>query len=153
MTLVTDRADFDDPRLAAFLQEHLDDLRPTAPPESQHALDLDGLRRPVVRMWVVEDAEGIVATGALALVAEGHEEVKSMRTHPRARGRGVARALLAHLLDDARARGVQRVSLETGSQDFFAAARALYAGAGFEICGPFGSYTDDPNSTYMTRMV
>ncbi|MFD1826983.1 MULTISPECIES: GNAT family N-acetyltransferase [Mumia] len=153
MTLATDRADFDDPRLAAFLQEHLDDLAPTAPPESQHALDLDGLRRPAVRMWCVEDPEGIVATGALVVVEPAHEELKSMRTHPRARGRGLARDLVGHLLDDARTRGVRRVSLETGSQDFFLPARALYAKAGFEVCGPFGTYVLDPHSTYMTRMV
>jgi putative acetyltransferase len=74
-----------------------------------------------------------------------------MRTEPRARGRGVAAALHAHALDDARSRGVERVSLETGSMAFFAPARALYARAGFEPCAPFGSYVDDPLSTFMTR--
>src|SRR5699024_8749298 len=120
------RADFDDPRLAAFLQAHLDDMEPTAPPESRHALDLAALRAPHVRMWVAADVEGIVATVALAEIGEGHEELKSMRAEPRARGRGLARAMLAHALADARARGVTRVSLETGSMAFFEPARALY---------------------------
>ena len=73
-----------------------------------------------------------------------------MRTAPRVRGRGIASALLAHALADARSRGVERVSLETGSMEFFAPARALYARSGFEPCGPFGSYVADPLSTFMT---
>jgi putative acetyltransferase len=145
------RADFADPRLVAFLRAHLDDMEPTAPPESRHALDLAALQAPHVRMWVATDPDGIVGTAALAVVEEGHEELKSMRTEPRARGRGVASALLAHALDDARSRGVERVSLETGAMAFFAPARALYARAGFEPCAPFGSYVDDPLSTFMTR--
>jgi len=144
------RADFADPRLAAFLQAHLDDLAPTAPPESRHALDLPALRAPHVRMWVATDAEGIVGTAALAALDEDHEELKSMRTEPRVRGRGVASGLLAHVLADARERGVARVSLETGSMAFFEPARSLYAKAGFVPCGPFGSYVADPNSTFMT---
>ncbi|WP_374457140.1 GNAT family N-acetyltransferase [Nocardioides sp.] len=144
------RADFGDPRLAAFLQAHLDDMEPTAPAESRHALDLSGLDQPHVRMWVVTDADGIAGTAALANLGGGHEELKSMRTEPRARGRGVASGLLAHALADARARGVTRVSLETGSMAFFEPARRLYAAAGFVPCGPFGSYVEDPNSTFMT---
>ena len=153
MTPTITRADFADPRLGEFLQAHLDDMEPTAPAESRHALDLGALRAPGVRLWVATDAEGIVGTGALAVVEPGHEEVKSMRTAPRARGRGIARALLLHLVDDARARGVVRLSLETGSMAFFAPARALYATAGFEPCEPFGSYVEDPNSVFMTRLL
>lgn len=145
------RADFSSPSLLAFLQAHLDDLEPTAPPESRHALDLAGLQLPRVRMWTALDGDDVVGTVALAALDEpGHEELKSMRTDPERRGRGIAAALLAHALDDARAREVRRVSLETGSMDFFLPARRLYAKAGFVECGPFGSYTDDPNSTFMT---
>ncbi|HSU02880.1 MAG TPA: GNAT family N-acetyltransferase [Nocardioides sp.] len=145
------RADFEDPRLAPFLQAHLDDMEPTAPPESRHALDLAALRAPHVRLWVATDGEVIVGTVALAQVDVRHEELKSMRTEPRARGRGIGSALLVHALDDATARGVERVSLETGSMAFFDPARALYARAGFEPCGPFGSYVEDPLSTFMTK--
>lgn len=150
MTPTIARADFTDQRLATFLQAHLDDLEPTAPPESRHALDLPALEGPRVRMWVATDADGIVGTAALAALDAHHEELKSMRTEPRVRGRGVASALLAHALDDARSRGVERVSLETGSMAFFAPARSLYAKAGFVPCGPFGTYVEDPNSTFMT---
>ncbi len=144
------RADFSDPRLAAFLQAHLDELEPTAPPGSRHALDLARLQGPGVRLWVARDETGLVGTAALAALEVGHEELKSMRTDPARRGTGVATKMLAHVLDDARSRGVERVSLETGSMDFFGPARAFYARAGFEPCEPFGSYVDDPNSTFMT---
>lgn len=144
------RADFGDPRLAAFLQAHLDDMEPTAPPESRHALDLTALQGDGVRLWVGADADGIIGTVALARVDDGHEELKSMRTEPRLRGTGVATRLLTHALDDARRRGVSRVSLETGSMEFFAPARRFYARAGFEACEPFGAYVVDPLSSFMT---
>ncbi|WP_224766301.1 GNAT family N-acetyltransferase [Nocardioides campestrisoli] len=147
-------ADFDDPALGMFLQQHLDEMAPTAPAESRHALPLDGLRAPGVRLRVAYDDSGsIVATGALAALAPDHEELKSMRTDPRRRGQGVAGQVLAHLLADARARDVARVSLETGSMDFFAPARALYRKAGFVPCGPFGSYREDPHSVFLTLLL
>ena len=144
------RADFGDPRLAAFLQAHLDDMEPTAPPESRHALDLTALQADGVRLWVGTVGDDLVATAALAALAGRHEELKSMRTDPALRGRGLASRMLAHVLDDARSRGVARVSLETGSMAFFEPARRFYARAGFVACPPFGSYVDDPNSTFMT---
>ncbi|WP_431218798.1 GNAT family N-acetyltransferase [Leifsonia xyli] len=150
MSIDIARADFADPALAAFLQAHLDDMEPTAPPESRHALDLDGLRAPGVRLWAATDDGEIVGTVALAALAPGHEELKSMRTDPLRRGRGIASLLLEFALADARFRGVERVSLETGAMDFFAPARRLYERAGFTPCGPFGKYTDDPLSVYYT---
>ena len=155
-TLVIARADFASPALREFLQAHLDDMEPTAPPESRHALDLAALQAPRVRLWTALDGETIVGTAALAALdgpgygEPGHEELKSMRTDPARRGEGIAAALLAFVLDDARTRGVERVSLETGSMEFFAPARRLYARAGFVECGPFGSYADDPNSAFLT---
>lgn len=149
-SIVVSRADFADPALAVFLQEHLDDMEPTSPPESRHALDLSGLQQPHVRLWTATDAGVIVGTVALAALEPGHEELKSMRTDPLRRGQGIGALLLDAALADARARGVQRVSLETGSMDFFAPARRLYERAGFRPCPPFGHYTDDPNSAYFT---
>ena len=140
-----DRADLRD-----FLQAHLNDMEPTAPPESRHALDLDGLRGPGVRMWVARLDDALVGTVALKAVDPAHDELKSMRTDPAARGTGVASALLRYALDDARARGVTRVSLETGSMAFFDPARALYRKHGFTECAPFGAYRPDPLSTFMT---
>ena len=152
MLMIT-RADFDDPALAAFLQAHLDDMEPTAPPESQHALDIDELNQPGVRLWVAHEDDALVGTAALAHLHGDHEELKSMRTDPTRRGSGIASTLLHHLLEDARSRGVRRISLETGSMAFFDAARALYRRYGFVECEPFGTYIEDPNSTFMTREV
>ena len=147
--MLISRADFADPALAAFLQAHLDDMEPTAPPESRHALDLDALQGDHVRLWVARAGDEIVGTAALAHVEAAHEELKSMRTDSARRGRGLAAQMLAHVLADARSRGVARVSLETGSMAFFEPARRFYARAGFVACPPFGSYVEDPNSTFM----
>ncbi|WP_053385146.1 GNAT family N-acetyltransferase [Leucobacter celer] len=144
------RADLADPRLIQFLHDHLRDLLPTAPPESRHALDLSGLCAPGVRVWAAADEESVLGTVALASLDSGHEELKSMRTDPARRGEGIASALLEHALADARERAVTRVSLETGSMEFFAPARGLYRKTGFQLCQPFGSYREDPNSVFMT---
>ncbi|MEE1618296.1 GNAT family N-acetyltransferase [Brachybacterium sp. J153] len=145
------RADFEDAALARFLQDHLDDMRSTAPPESRHAFDLSALDRPEVRLWCARlDAE-LVGTAALARIDAAHEELKSMRTAPHRRGQGIARALLRVVVDDARSRGVRRLSLETGSMEFFAGARALYRSEGFTPCDPFAHYSPDPNSIFLTR--
>jgi putative acetyltransferase len=151
VSVAIQRADFNDPTLGAFLQGHLDELAPTAPAESRHALNPGGLQAPHVALWVAHDDEGIVGTGALAALEPGHEELKSMRTDPQRRGQGVATQLLEHLLHDARCRRIRRISLETGSMEFFAPARALYAKAGFLLCSPFGPYREDPHSVFMTK--
>ena len=144
------RADFDDTALARFLQDHLDEMRPTAPPESRHALNLSELNRPEVRLWCARRDAELVGTVALARIDATHEELKSMRTAPNHRGRGIARNLLRVAVDDARSRGVRRISLETGSMGFFARARALYQSEGFVPCDPFAHYTPDPNSVFLT---
>jgi putative acetyltransferase len=146
------RDDLTDPAVVALLDGHVAELRSISPPESSHALDLEGLRAPGVTVWAARDADGtVLGCGALALLDAGHGEVKSMRTSPQAQRRGVARAVLEAVMDEARRLGLSRLSLETGSADFFAPARALYAAHGFTECGPFGGYRLDPHSTFMTR--
>lgn len=142
--------DLTDPAVIALLDGHVAQLRSISPPECSHALDLDGLRAPGVTFWVARDGDEVLGCGALTEVAPGHGEVKSMRTAPTAQRRGVARAVLAEILAEARRRGLSRLSLETGSADFFAPARALYAAHGFAECEPFGTYRSDPHSTFMT---
>lgn len=147
--------DLSDPRIATFLQEHLADMRRISPPESVHALDLDGLRRPEIRFWSAwvdtPDGDHLAGTAALKRLYAGHAELKSMRTAADLRGQGIAARMLVHVLDAARTAGHTRISLETGSQPFFAPARTLYARHGFEDCAPFGNYTLDPASHFMTR--
>lgn len=145
--------DLSDPRIADFLEEHLCDMRRVSPPESVHALDLDRLRQPGIRFWTLwaGDTDELLGTGALKQLDATHAEIKSMRTVSNRRGQGLGTTLLRHLIDEACASGITRLSLETGSQDFFAPARALYQRHGFVPCAPFGDYRPDPNSAFYTR--
>ncbi|GAB4367911.1 MAG: GNAT family N-acetyltransferase [Kiloniellaceae bacterium] len=138
------------PEIAALLEAHLALMRATSPPESTHALDLDGLRRPEIAFWTLWDGDDLLGCGALKQLDAAHGEIKSMHTAKAARGRGVARRMLAHIIAEARARGYRRLSLETGSMDAFAPARGLYAAFGFTFCEPFADYVLDPNSVFMT---
>jgi putative acetyltransferase len=113
-------------------------------------MDVERLRRPDVSFWSAWEGETLLGCAALRELDATHGELKSMRTAPAARGRGVARALLAHVLAEARARGYARLSLETGSQPGFEPARRLYASAGFGRCAPFGDYAEDPYSVFMS---
>jgi putative acetyltransferase len=138
------------PEIAALLEEHTAELRSISPPESKHALDLDGLRRPEITMWSVWDGETLVGCAALKDLGDGHGELKSMRITKQYTGRGLATMLLRHIVAEARTRGYRQLSLETGAMPFFEPARNLYRKHGFEPCGPFGSYAADPNSVFMT---
>ncbi|MFC8799290.1 GNAT family N-acetyltransferase [Promicromonospora sp. NPDC057138] len=153
MNIAPDSPARDDVR--RLLDEHLADMFATSPAESVHALDHSALLAPSVTFWTARDDDGtLLGCGALSELEPGAEtregEIKSMRTAGQARGRGVASELLMVVLTEAKRREYARVSLETGSQDFFAPARRLYARHGFAECGPFGSYTPDPNSVFMT---
>lgn len=135
--------------IAVFLQEHLDDMRATSPPESKHALDLDSLRQSDVKFWTVWEAKRLVGCGALKHLSSQQCEIKSMRVSSMQRGKGIASQLLQFILQQAADAGYQEVLLETGSMDFFKAARHLYSKHGFEYCEPFGDYKLDPNSVFM----
>ncbi len=134
-----------------LLEEHLAEMRATTPPESKHALDLDGLRSPEITFWSVWDGADLVGCGAVKRLDDTHGEVKSMRVTVRRQGGGIGAALLTHIIDQAREMGLRRLSLETGSGEFFERARSLYAKFGFEYCEPFGDYRPDPLSVFMTR--
>jgi putative acetyltransferase len=138
------------PEIARLLQAHLENSRKWSPPESIHALDLDALRSPDITFWTAWDGAGLLGCGALKELDPSHGEIKSMHTAQAHRRRGVAAGLLAHILAQARSRSYRRLSLETGSMDAFAAARALYAGFGFVSTGPFADYAPDPYSCFMT---
>lgn len=143
----------DDPRapdVRQLLATHLAFAHAPTPPEDRHALDVDGLCDPAVTFFSFRRDGVLLAVGALQRLAPDHAEVKSMHTVAAARGQGIGRRMLEHLIAVAREAGCTRVSLETGSMVEFAPARALYASAGFEPCEPFGHYRASPNSTYMT---
>jgi putative acetyltransferase len=133
-----------------LLREHLRCMERVSPPESRHALNLDGLRKPDITFWSVWDGVELAGCGALKELDQQHGEIKSMRTAYAYQRKGVASRMLRHIIGEARQRGYGRLSLETGSMEYFQPARRLYAGFGFERCGPFGPYREDPNSVFMT---
>ena len=141
----------DDPRrpeVRALLERHLGFCLSETPPEHSFALDVDGLLDQRVTFVSFRDGDTVLGVAAIKELDPGHAEIKSMHTAAEARGRGVGRALLSHLLDIARARGYRRVSLETGTTPGFAAARALYESAGFTPTGPFGGYPETGDNTF-----
>ena len=149
MRIVVD--DLSGPRIAAFLDEHVQQMRSITPPEGKHALDLDSLRQPEITFWSVLDGDALVGCGALKRLDEGHAELKSMRTAPARQRSGVASLLLEHIIAEARRMGFIRLSLETGSAGFFRPARSLYEKFGFEYCQPFAAYRPGPHNVFMTR--
>ena len=141
------------PEIRALLEDHLEEMRRQSPPESVHALDLEGLRRPNVTFWTVWSDGGLMGCGALKELERTHGEVKSMRTAPAFRRQGVAKAMLAHIVREAEERRYHRLSLETGSMEAFRPARELYESFGFSYCPPFGDYALDPNSVFLTKVL
>ncbi|ACM00248.1 GNAT family N-acetyltransferase [Cereibacter sphaeroides] len=145
------RADPTDPTFQPIFVRHLTLMRETSPPESVHALDPADLAAPGVFFYGMRVGGALVGMGAFKAIDATHCEIKSMHVLSEARGQGLARRLLEHLLAEARGAGFRRMSLETGVEPPFAPARLLYERAGFETCGPFEGYWDDPNSVFMTR--
>ena len=138
------------PVVATLLRRHLAEMARHAPPESTHALDIEGLRSPEVTFWSVWDGDELAGCGALSQLDPLHGEIKSMHTASAHLRKEVASAILGHILGVGRGRGYVRLSLETGSMGAYDPARKLYARFGFRVCGPFASYVPDPNSTFMT---
>lgn len=137
--------------LALLFERHTADMHADTPPESIHMMDASELDRPDIWFYVMREQGQPVGMGAFKRIDDRHAEIKSMHVLTEARGRGLSRAMLDHLLTEARAQGFTRLSLETGVQPTFIAARALYAKAGFVECPPFEGYWDDPNSVFMTK--
>jgi putative acetyltransferase len=143
----------DDPRatdVRQLLERHLAFANSHSPPEDVHALDVDALLDPAVTLFSFRLNGELLAVGALKQLDRQHAELKSMHTAQAARGRGIGRVMVDHLIGVARGCGFRRVSLETGSMPAFAPARSLYANAGFRPCEPFGDYSPSRNSTFMT---
>lgn len=149
MRIVVD--DLSGAQIAEFLAEHVRQMRSVTPLESKHALDLDALRGPDVTFWTMTDGEVVVGCGAVKRLDAAHGELKSMRTSPARKRSGIASRLLGHIITEAERMGFARLSLETGSDDFFLPARRLYEKFGFDRCAPFADYRPDPNSVFMTK--
>lgn len=141
------------PDVTALLERHLAFCHATTPRQHAYALDLDGLLDPSVTFFALRRDGRLLGVGALKEVDPAHGEIKSMHTAAHARGLGVGRAIVEHLRATAAQRGYTRLSLETGTAQAFAPARALYARAGFVPCGPFAAYVRSPNNTFMTLLL
>jgi len=142
-----------DPRehaVARLLEAHLAFARQVTPPGHVHAMDVAELLGADVTLYALRSDDGVAAIGALRELDSSHGEIKSMHTSEGARGQGLGKAMLEHLLNAALARGYERVSLETGAMPAFEPARRLYETRGFEVCPPFGDYRPVPNSVCMT---
>ncbi|RYI21295.1 MAG: GNAT family N-acetyltransferase [Acetobacteraceae bacterium] len=139
------------PDLELLFKRHTADMHADTPPESIHMIDKAALAAPEIRFFVLREAGEPLAMGAYKRIDETHAEIKSMHVLTEARGRGLSKIMLEHLVAEARMDGFLRLSLETGVQTTFIAARALYARAGFDECPPFEGYESDPNSVFMTK--
>jgi putative acetyltransferase len=143
--------DLSSAEIHALLGEHLRSMAMHSPPESVHALDIEALRKPDITFWAAWDGDQLLGCGALKELDSGHAEIKSMRTSSSHLRKGVAKRMLAHIIDEARRRSYRRLSLETGSNQPFEPARSLYASFGFTYCLPFADYVEDPHSVFMTK--
>lgn len=136
--------------LTLLFQRHTADMHADTPPESIHMMPREELEAPQIAFFVMRDGDRPVAMGALKTIEPAHAEIKSMHVLAEDRGRGLSRQMLDHLIGHARKAGLARISLETGIQPTFVAARGLYRRAGFDECPPFKGYRPDPNSVFMT---
>jgi putative acetyltransferase len=151
MALTFHAGDFESPDVQALLAMHYGIMRSISPHRACHVLPLEGLKDPAITFWAARDQGQLVGVGALKEIAPDHGEVKSMRTAPRSMGHGVGRAVLNHIVREARSRGYKRLSLETGGTQPFAAAISLYESEGFEPCGPFAGYENTSFSRFFSR--
>lgn len=142
--------DLGDPRVVDLLRIHLASARAETAPGSAHALDTAGLQSPDISFWAIWEGGTLLGVGALKRLSPDHGEVKSMHTAQAARRRGAGGAMLRHIIASARDGGMSRLSLETGSWEYFRPAHALYRRHGFVDCPPFAGYEPDPNSVFMT---
>lgn len=142
--------DLKGPQIAELLRQHMAGMLATSPRESVHAFDIERLRQPDVTFWSAWDGGELMGCAAMKELDRRHGELKSMRTATAHLRKGVAAALLRHMLAEARRRGYRRLSLETGSGPAFEPAQRLYERFGFRRCGPFADYREDPFSVFMT---
>lgn len=141
------------PEIQQLLQQHLQSMALHSPPASIHALDIDALRQSGITFWTAWENSELLGCGALKELDTQQAEIKSMRTASAHLRKGVANALLAHIIEEAKLRSYRRLSLETGSAAAFAPAHRLYATFGFTLCGPFAGYAPDPYSVFMSREI
>ena len=144
---------FDHPEVNKLLKKHFAELRAASPDGSAHVLDIPGLKAPSIKFWSLWEKSQLIGCGALKFLDENHGEFKSIRVHDNFRGKGYGIKIINHLINEAKNLKIQKLSIETGSGDFFAPARKLFDSCGFEPCPPFAHYKEDINSLYLTKLL
>ena len=144
---------FDNPEVNELLKKHFVELRSASPEGSAHVLDIPGLKVPSIKFWSLWEKSQLIGCGALKFLDENHGEFKSIRVHDNFRGKGYGIKIITHLINEAKNLKIQKLSIETGSGDFFAPARKLFDNCGFEPCPPFAHYKEDINSIYLTKLI
>ena len=141
---------FDNPEVDELLRKHFIELRSVSPAGSTHVLDIDGLKNPSIKFWSLWENEKLMGCGALKFLNENHGEFKSIRVADQYRGKGYGQKIISHLIAEAKELKIKKISIETGSGEFFKSARRLFKNFGFEKCEPFSHYKTDTNSCYMS---
>ena len=141
---------FDNPEVDELLRKHFIELRSVSPAGSTHVLDIDGLKNPSIKFWSLWENEKLMGCGALKFLNENHGEFKSIRVADQYRGKGYGQKIITHLIAEAKELKIKKISIETGSGEFFKSARRLFKNFGFEKCEPFSHYKTDANSCYMS---
>ena len=141
---------FDDPKVNDLLIRHFKELRSVSPEGSAHVLDIPGLKVSNIKFWSVWEKDSLLGCGALKFLSENHGEFKSIRIVDDFRKKGYGFKIINHLIEEAKKLNIEKLSLETGSGNFFLSARKLFQKVGFKICTPFAHYKEDSNSCYMS---
>ena len=144
---------FDNPEVHEFLINHFIELRSVSPVGSAHVLDIAGLKDPSIKFWSLWEENDLMGSGALKFLDKKHGEFKSIRVSDKFRNKGNGSKVINHLIDEAKKFNIERLSLETGSGEFFMPARKLFVKYGFKVCVPFSHYKDDVNSVYMSLLI
>ena len=140
---------FDHPEVNNLLTKHFIELRSVSPEGSAHVLDIPGLKTPSIKFWSLWDNNQLIGCGALKFLDETHGEFKSIRVADKFKGKDKGIKIINHLIEQASKLGIKKLSIETGSGEFFKPARKLFKKCGFKDCKPFAHYKEDPNSCYM----
>jgi putative acetyltransferase len=144
---------FDNSEVHEFLIKHFIELRSVSPEGSAHVLDITGLQDSSIKFWSLWEESDLMGSGALKFLDKDHGEFKSIRVSDRFRNKGNGRKIINHLINEAKKLNIKRLSLETGSGEFFMPARELFVKCGFKICKPFSHYKDDINSVYFSMLI
>ena len=144
---------FDNQEVDQLLKKHFIELRSVSPAGSAHVLDTDGLKDPSIKFWSLWENEKLMGCGALKFLNENHGEFKSIRVADLYRGKGYGEKIITYLIQKSKKLNIKRISIETGSGEFFKSARKLFKKSGFKECEPFGHYKIDSNSCYMTLSI